>query len=71
MMKLKGLGDVIALITKYTGIKFIVKKIFGDKCGCEERQQVINKLVPFKSNGNGSVPIMPEMSSTNQKENGE
>ena len=35
------LGDLIEKITTYTGIKWIVKKIWRDKCGCEDRK---NKL---------------------------
>jgi len=38
------LGNLIALITKYTGIKYIVKKIFGDNCGCDERQEQLNEI---------------------------
>lgn len=38
------LGNLIALITKYTGIKYIVKKIFGNNCGCDERQEQLNEI---------------------------
>ena len=47
---MKGLGDLLAVFTKYTGIKFIVDKIFKslDKdCGCSARQNYLNKTVPF------------------------
>ena len=38
------LGDLIEKITRYTGIKWIVKKIFGEDCGYEERQNEWNKI---------------------------
>jgi len=40
-----GLGDLIEKITTYTGIKWLVKKIWGDKCGCEERKKNLNQKV--------------------------
>ena len=47
---MKGLGDLIAVITKYSGIKFVIDKIFsilGRDCGCSARQDYLNKVVPF------------------------
>jgi len=38
------LGDLIELITRYTGIKYIVKKVFGDNCGCDKRQEQLNEI---------------------------
>jgi len=38
------LGDLIELITRYTGIKYIVKKVFGDDCGCDKRQEQLNEI---------------------------
>ena len=38
------LGDLIEKITTYTGIKYLVKKIWGDKCGCEDRKNKANKV---------------------------
>lgn len=49
--KSKGLGDTIEKITKATGIKWAVDKIseaVGKDCGCEQRKQTLNKLVPYK-----------------------
>jgi len=37
-------GDIIERFTYYTGIKFIVKKIWGDDCGCDERQKKLNEI---------------------------
>ena len=47
---MKGLGDLVAVITKYTGIRFVVDKVFsilGRDCGCSARQDAWNKAVPF------------------------
>ena len=38
------LGDFVETITTYTGIKWIVKKIWGDDCGCEERKNKLNEI---------------------------
>ena len=43
------LGDLVSIITKYTGIKWltdlIVIKILGFKsCGCEGRKNKLNKI---------------------------
>jgi hypothetical protein len=39
----KGVGDMIESVTKLTGIQALTKRLFGDDCGCEERQQKINE----------------------------
>ena len=49
MGKIKGLGDVVYFITKYTGIRWLVKKIWGEDCSCDERQEEWNNAVPFSS----------------------
>jgi hypothetical protein len=49
MDKQKGLGDTVAAITKATGIEAIVKSLFGENCGCDARQESLNKLVPYSS----------------------
>lgn len=41
------LGDLIELITTYTGIKWIVKKVskvIGKDCGCDERKEKLNDV---------------------------
>jgi hypothetical protein len=46
--KIRGLGDVVAAITKATGIDRLVKAVTGKKgCGCSKRQSALNKLFPF------------------------
>ena len=42
-----GLGDVVAKITKATGIDKLVKFIAGEDCGCDERQKLLNKEFHF------------------------
>ena len=47
---MRGLGDLVAVITKYTGIRFVVDKVFsilGRDCGCSARQTKWNNAVPF------------------------
>jgi hypothetical protein len=39
-----GLGDLIEKITIYTGIKWIVKKIWKEDCGCDERKENLNNI---------------------------
>jgi len=39
----KGLGDTIAKVTKATGIDKLTKFIAGEDCGCDERQEQLNK----------------------------
>ena len=46
--KSQGLGDTIEKITEATGIKAVVKFIAGDDCKCQERKELLNKLVPYK-----------------------
>ena len=39
------LGNIIEKITTWTGIKWLTKKILGDKCGCEERKEKLNNII--------------------------
>ena len=43
----KGLGDSLANLTFITGISTLTKKLLGDNCGCAERQEKLNKLLPY------------------------
>ena len=38
-----NLGDKVAAVTKATGIDKLVKFIAGEDCGCDERQEFLNK----------------------------
>lgn len=44
----KGLGDTVEKIAEATGISKVVKSIFGEDCGCDERKAKLNKLVKYK-----------------------
>jgi hypothetical protein len=49
----RGLGDAIADFTHLTGLDRLAQayeRITGKDCGCEERREVLNKLVPFDNN---------------------
>lgn len=46
--KSRGLGDTIAKFTAATGINKVVEAIAGGDCGCKQRQEALNKLVPYK-----------------------
>ena len=53
MEKSKGLGDSIEKITKATGIKKVVdtiSKTTKKDCGCNKRQDSLNKLFPYNYN---------------------
>lgn len=44
----RGAGDVIEYITEISGIKYLVKRIYGKQdCGCNERQRKLNETIPF------------------------
>ena len=57
------LGDLVYYITYYTGIRWVVKKIWGEDCGCDERQRKLNEWTDIdldlwkqntENNGNNS-----------------
>ena len=41
----RGLGDTIAKVAKAVGIKQT------PGCGCEKRQEALNKMVPYRKKG--------------------
>jgi hypothetical protein len=46
----RGLGDTIAKITHATGLDQLATmytQITGQPCGCSDRQEALNKLVPY------------------------
>jgi hypothetical protein len=50
-MRSRGLGDSIYKITKATGVKTMVEKVskgLNIPCGCQERRDALNNLVPYK-----------------------
>jgi len=47
---IRGLGDVVDRVTSATGVKAAVNKVsekLGRECGCQQRREALNKLVPF------------------------
>ena len=46
----RGFGDTVEKFTSATGIKTVVKAVFGEDCGCDERQASWNKKFPYKNN---------------------
>lgn len=48
----RGFGDTIAKFTKATGIdkvaKFAAKAVGAEDCGCNGRQETLNKAFPYK-----------------------
>jgi hypothetical protein len=50
--QIKGLGDVVAKVTKVTGIEKVVKviteKVGIEDCGCDKRREELNQSFPFK-----------------------
>ena len=43
----QGLGDTVEKVLKATGISKVVKAIAGDDCGCNERKQRLNAILPY------------------------
>jgi hypothetical protein len=52
-LEIKGAGDLVAKITKVTKIDLAIKKVTQtigiQDCGCKERREILNNLIPFKS----------------------
>jgi hypothetical protein len=48
-MKDKGAGDTLARILKATTIDKIAKFVLGDDCGCGDRQDYLNKKLPYNN----------------------
>ena len=44
----RGFGDTVERFTTATGIKTVVKSVFGDNCGCDQRKDWLNKKFPYK-----------------------
>ena len=38
------LGDKVEKVFEYTGVKALVKYVFGEECGCDERKENLNLL---------------------------
>jgi hypothetical protein len=53
MNKSKGLGDSVAKVTKALRLDkvadAVAKMVGSEGCGCDERQEMLNKLFPYES----------------------
>jgi hypothetical protein len=60
----KGLGDTVEFLAEKTGIKYAVNKAVElgiiEDCGCEERQRLLNELVPYGNKGENSEVLRSE-----------
>jgi hypothetical protein len=43
----RGAGDLVASVTKFTGVAKLVHIVVPD-CGCPERQAKLNEMLPLK-----------------------
>jgi hypothetical protein len=43
-----GLGDTVEKVLRKTGIAKVAKAVLGEDCGCEDRQELLNDLFPYK-----------------------
>ena len=49
----RGAGDVVEWITEMSGIKYLVKRVYGkNDCGCSKRKQKLNEMIPFDPKNN-------------------
>ena len=67
--KQKGLGDTIAFLTERTGIAYAVSmasEALGVDCGCAERQEKLNKLIPYGSKGKDGTVLRIESESSGE-----
>ncbi len=42
------LGTTLEKIFKFTGIAWVVKKIWGKDCGCQERKEKLDNIKVFR-----------------------
>jgi len=49
----RGLGDSVANLTFVKGVSKLLKKAGIEDCGCEKRQEQLNKLFPYKNKTDG------------------
>ena len=46
--KPEGLGDILKIIFDKTGVSWVVEKLWGEDCGCNKRQGILNKWLSFR-----------------------
>jgi len=47
-MEDKGVGDSLARLFKHLKVDKAVKNVVGEDCGCDKRQEKLNKMFPYK-----------------------
>lgn len=45
--KLQGAGDLVEKVLQVTKVDKVAKWLLGEDCGCEERKEYLNKVMPF------------------------
>jgi hypothetical protein len=45
----EGVGDTLEKVFKASGVADVVKFIAGEDCGCDERKEKLNKVLPFNN----------------------
>jgi len=48
---LRGAGDVVEWVMEKSGIKYLVKRVYG-QCDCQKRKNKLNELLPFNPKSN-------------------
>ena len=46
--KIQGAGDIVHAAAEASGLKKLVEWIAGEDCGCDDRRQRLNHLLPFR-----------------------
>jgi hypothetical protein len=44
------LGTILEKIFKFTGIAWVVEKLWGDDCGCDKRKEKLDNIKIFRRN---------------------
>jgi len=44
----KGFGDSLARLFKHLKVDKAVKSVVGEDCGCDKRQDKLNRMFPYK-----------------------
>lgn len=47
--KMQGAGDLVEKALDVTGVGKVAKWVLGEDCGCTERKEYLNKIMPFKN----------------------
>ena len=56
--RFKGVGDIVAKLASFTGAKVLVESVLGEDCGCDERQELMNEMLPFNKEEEVSEDVL-------------